>query len=66
MHVDAAACVRSISFQRNKIDDSLGPKSLFWLKPLSHALYLETLLLSQNQLHDEAVHFIIKVFMDLC
>ena len=59
-------CVRSLSFQRNKINDSLGSKSLFWLKPLSHALYLETLLLSQNQLHDVAVHFIIKVSMGQC
>jgi Ran GTPase-activating protein (RanGAP) involved in mRNA processing and transport len=54
-------CVRTLSFQRNNIDDSSGSSSLFWLKPLSHSLSLECLSLSQNRLHDEAVLFIIKV-----
>jgi Leucine-rich repeat (LRR) protein len=54
-------CVRTLSFQRNNIDDSAGSNSLFWLKPLSNALHLESLSLSQNLLHDEAVLFIIKV-----
>jgi hypothetical protein len=54
-------CVRTLSFQRNNIDDSFGLKSLFWLKPLSHALCLERLSLTKNLLHDEAALFIIKV-----
>jgi hypothetical protein len=54
-------CIRTLSFQRNNIDDSSGSKSLFWLKPLSRALSLECLTLSKNLLHDEAALFIIKV-----
>jgi hypothetical protein len=54
-------CVRTLSFQRNNIDDTPGTKSLFWLRPLSKAVFLEHLSLSHNRLHDEAVLFIIKV-----
>jgi hypothetical protein len=54
-------CVRTLSFQRNNINDSAGRMSLLWLKPLSNALFLEQLSLSQNQLHDEAVLYMIKV-----
>jgi hypothetical protein len=54
-------CVRTLSFQRNNIDDSSGSRSLFWLKSLSSALALERLSLSHNRLHDEAVLFMIKV-----
>jgi Ran GTPase-activating protein (RanGAP) involved in mRNA processing and transport len=56
-------CVRTLSFQRNNIDDSSGSRSLFWLKPLSSALALERLSLSHNRLHDEAVLFMIKVVL---
>ena len=54
-------CVRTLSFQRNNIDDSLGSKSLYWLNSLSKALFLENLLLSHNRLHDEAVLYMINV-----
>ena len=54
-------CVRTLSFQRNNIDDSLGSKSLYWLNSLSKALFLEKLLLSHNRLHDEAVLYMINV-----
>jgi len=54
-------CIQTLSFQRNNIDDTPGSKSLFWLRPLSKAVFLEQLSLSHNRLHDEAVLFIIKV-----
>jgi hypothetical protein len=54
-------CVCTLSFQRNNIDDSSGSNSLFWLKPLAYAPFLECLTLSQNLLHDEAVLYIINV-----
>ena len=34
-------CVQTLSFQRNNIDDTAGSKSLFWLRPLSKAVFLE-------------------------